>query len=218
LEKLVAGLKRGDDKAFEEFVSQYEKTVYSIACRILGNTHDAEDASQEVFLRVYRHISRFREDSSLSTWVYQITVNVCYDMTRRKKRHPQISLTAQDEDGEEIQTEIPDTDERYQPEAYAQRREMRENVHRAIDTLPEEQRQIIILRELTGLSYDEIAHILALSEGTVKSRLFRARERLSRILRSDGNKIRSETSEKENTRKTGNAEKTENAEKSAKER
>lgn len=203
MEELVAGMKRGDGKAFEEFVSRYEKTVYSIACRILGNTHDAEDASQEVFLRVFRHISSFREESSLSTWVYQITMNVCLDMIRRKNRHPQISLTSEDENGEDIQTELPDADERYQPEAHAEQQELRDTVRKAIDALPDEQREIIILRELTGLSYDEIARILAVSEGTVKSRLFRARERLSRILRPDGNKSRSETSEKECTEKSG---------------
>ncbi|MEA4823397.1 MAG: sigma-70 family RNA polymerase sigma factor [Clostridiaceae bacterium] len=186
MDKLVARLQKGDDAAFEEFVSQYEKSIYTLALRQLGSPHDAQDAAQEVFLRVYRGIRRFRADAKLSTWVYQITLNVCIDMMRKKSRHPELSLVLPDNDGGETEMEQPD--ESYAPEPLYERTELRDEVRGALAKLSPEHRRIVILRDITGLSYEEIAGVLRLTEGTVKSRLFRARDKLAAILREGGNK------------------------------
>ena len=186
VDQLVARLQKGDDAAFEEFVSQYEKSIYHLALRQLGNTHDAQDAAQEVFLRVYRGIRHFREDARLSTWVYQITLNVCVDMTRKKARHPEAALVQTDGDGGETELEMPD--ESYAPETLYERTELREEIAGALEKLSPEHRKVVVLRDITGLSYEEIAGVLQLSEGTVKSRLFRARDKLAAILRDGGNK------------------------------
>ena len=186
MDQLVVRLRRGDEAAFEEFASQYEQMVYRIALRQLGNAYDAQDAAQEVFLRVWRGIGRFREDARLSTWVYQITLNVCRDAQRRSARRPETSLVQTGEDGEEAELEVPD--ESFAPEALYERTELREELDAALKELTPEHRQIVLLREVTGLSYGEIGEVLELSEGTVKSRLFRARDKLAGILRGNGNK------------------------------
>ena len=183
VENLVIRLREGDETAFEEFVTQYERPVYNLALRQLGNPDDAQDAAQEVFLRVYRSVALFRADSRLSTWVYQITVNVCTDMLRKYARHPETSLN----DGEEEDAGRDLPDETYAPEPLYERTALREQVQAALGELSPEHRQIIVLRDITGLRYDEIAGVLQLSGGTVKSRLYRAREKLASILRRMGN-------------------------------
>lgn len=192
MEELAVRLKKGDAEAFSEFVGQYEKNVYNVALRVLKNAQDAEDAAQEVFLRVYRNIRKFEGKSSLSTWTYQITMNVCVDMTRKRKRHAESPLV-QEIGGEEVGVDIPD--DSYQPEQIYERKEVRETVRGAIDSLPQDQREVIVLRELTGLSYAELSSVLNVTEGTVKSRLYRARERLANILRENGNKSARKTSD-----------------------
>ena len=192
MEELAVRMKKGDAEAFSEFVREYEKNVYNIALRVLKNAQDAEDAAQEVFLRVYRNIRKFEGRSSLSTWTYQITMNVCLDTTRKRK-HQAESPLMQVIDGEEVGADVPD--DSYQPEQVYERREMRETVRGAIDSLPQDQREVIVLRELTGLSYTELSSVLNVTEGTVKSRLYRARERLANILRENGNKSGRKTSD-----------------------
>ena len=187
MDTLVARLQRGDDDAFEEFVTQFEHTVYNLAFRQLGHVQDAQDVTQEVFLRVYRNIRRFRADSKLSTWVYQITVNACTDHARRRARRPELPLVIENSDGEEILPDLPD--ESYAPEPLYEHTEMREQIERGLARLSSEHRQIVVMRDVSGFTYGEIAAILSLSEGTVKSRLFRARDKLSEILRETGNSL-----------------------------
>lgn len=175
----------GDLKAFEELVRSYEKNVYQLALRILGNREDAEDAAQEVFLKAYRSLSRFQGDSKFSVWLYRIVTNQCTDMLRARKRRPVQSLSVQNDDGEE--DELPVPDERFSPEKLLDRKLTREAVQRGLNSLSDESRQILLLRELRGLSYEEIGQALGLEPGTVKSRIFRARKKLCVFLMQDGN-------------------------------
>ena len=183
--ELVRRAREGDSAAFEALVTAYETKIYNLAFRYLGSREDALDASQEVFLRVFRFLGGFQEESSFSTWLYRIGVNVCKDMLQRKKRLNETSLERIGEDEEDYVTDIPD--ERFRPDAVHDQTELRDALARAIGELPGPQREIVILRDIQGLSYEEIAGALALESGTVKSRLSRARENLRKKLLRNGN-------------------------------
>lgn len=176
-QKLVERAARGDTAAFEEIVRANEKMVYNLALRSLGNREDAEDAAQEVFMKAYAALATMRGDSKLSVWLYRITNNVCIDMLRR--RRDTLSLSCETEDGES-EFDLPDS--RFDPAAIAERRDLREQVSRALAQLPDDARQIFLLRELAGQSYAEIAETLQIDIGTVKSRIFRARKRICLLL------------------------------------
>ena len=182
---VILQVQQGDANAFEALVTAYQKQVYSLALRTVGNSEDAADLSQEAFLRAYRSIGSFRGDSKFSVWLYRLTTNICIDFLRSKGRKPTVSLTMENDD-EEVQ-ELDVADDRFDPEENFQRAELQRAVQRGLNTLPEEFRTILILRELEGMSYAEIGEILHLEEGTVKSRLFRARSRLCDFLKQDGN-------------------------------
>ena len=172
----------GDTDAFSRLVSELEKPVFRLAYSIMGNREDAEDVSQEAFLRLWRTLGSFRGDASVVTYMLTITKNAALDELRRRKSRPTFPMTVQDEDGEERQADYADPDPDSDPaKAYA-RRERIEGVRRAIADLPTEQRIILTLRDMEGRSYEEIADILGLNEGTVKSRLFRARQALKNLL------------------------------------
>ena len=141
--------------------------------------------AQEAFLKAYRSLPEFRGESKFSVWLYRIVSNVCLDHLRRQGRRPASSLTTEDEEGEEQQWDVPD--ESQSPERLLERKLTREAVQRGLETLPEDQRQILLLREIRGMSYEEIAAALALEPGTVKSRIFRARKKLVAWLLADGN-------------------------------
>lgn len=184
-DKIVSRVQAGDVNAFEELVTAYEKNVYNLALRMTGNPEDAADMSQEAFLKAYSSMSSFRGESKFSVWLYRIVSNVCLDFLRRRSRRQTVSLSIEDDGGEEIQLELPD--ESQTPEALLEQRMTRDAVRRGLEALPHEQRQILLLREIQGLSYDEIALTLGLEVGTVKSRIFRARKRLCSFLMKDGN-------------------------------
>ena len=177
--------KRGDASAFERLVLENQKQVYNLALRMVKNEDDAFDVAQEAFLRAYSALPRFRGDSKFSVWLYRLTSNLSIDFLRKRRRENVMSLSFLNEQDETEEIEIPD--ERFLPETEVERRELRDQVSRGLDELPLEYRQILVLRELGGLSYEEIAEALALEAGTVKSRLFRARKRLCAILLKDGN-------------------------------
>ena len=192
----VARLKAGDRDVFEELVRRCEKQVYQLALRYTNNEADALDISQEVFLRVWRSLSGFQGDCAVTTWVYRITVNTAIDLTRKRARRREDSLTVGgEEDGESRTADL--TDDSYSPEKEYEKTELREQVAAAIAALPEEYRKVVILRDVNGLRYDEIGELLSLSEGTVKSRLFRARERLRAVLTERGNFSLSHTSKRQ---------------------
>lgn len=175
----------GDTDAFEALVTAYQKQVYNLALRTVGNEEDAADMTQEAFLRAYRSLGSFRGDSKFSVWLYRLTMNICIDFLRSRGRRPTVSLTAADEDEEPQELDV--ADDRFDPVQSLERAELRRAVQRGLASLPEDYRRILMLRELSGLSYAEIGQVLRLEEGTVKSRLFRARKKLCDFLRKDGN-------------------------------
>ncbi|MGE5615011.1 MAG: RNA polymerase sigma factor [Bacillota bacterium] len=180
---LISRSKAGDIEAFEELIEAYQKKIFNFAYRIIGNYDDAADLAQEALIRIFKSIGGFKEQSSFSTWIYRITTNVCLDEIRRRKNKKEHSLDeeVQVDDGQlkrQIMSEDPGPDEVYE------REELRGIVKEAIDKLPEEQRIVITLRDIQGLSYDEIAEVLDCPGGTVKSRISRARQALKKVLSS----------------------------------
>ena len=175
----------GDVNAFETLVVEYEKNVYAITQRMTGNAEDAADMTQETFIKAFNSLSSFRGDSKFSVWLYRIATNVCLDFLRSRSRKPTVSLSMEDDDGEETQLDI--ADESQSPELLLERGLTRDAVRRGLNALPPEYRQILLLREIQGLSYEEISDVLSLEVGTVKSRIFRARKRLCAFLVEDGN-------------------------------
>lgn len=183
--RTVESVLGGDVNAFETLVLSYEKNVYNLALRMVKNPEDASDMAQEAFIRAYNSLASFRGESKFSVWLYRIVSNVCLDFLRSRSRHPTVSLSVEDDEGEETELDIPD--ESQSPEALLERRLTRDSVRRGLDALSEEYRQILLLREIQGLSYDEIAETLSMELGTVKSRIFRARKKLCDFLLRDGN-------------------------------
>ena len=178
---LVAQAKGGDPAAFAELVAQYEKKIFNLAYRMCGNRDDAADLAQEALVRAYRAMGRFRLQSQFSTWLYRIVVNVCLDHQRRRKRHPTVSLDEplSGEDGDiprQVSSDVLD------PAAAYERLETQRTVHQAIGRLSDDHRLVIVLRDIQGFSYEDIAATLGVPLGTVKSRLNRARGALKEEL------------------------------------
>ena len=182
---IVRKVLQGDVNAFEKLVTEYEKGVYAIAQRMTGNPEDAADMTQETFIKAYNSLQSFRGDSKFSVWLYRIASNVCLDFLRSRNRKPTVSLSVEDDEGEETQLDV--ADESHSPELLLERSLTRDAVRRGLQALPPDYRQILLLREIQGLSYEEIADVLRIEVGTVKSRIFRARKRLCAFLTEDGN-------------------------------
>lgn len=182
--EIIERVLGGDTEAFSELVTRYEKTVYNLAQRMVGDRSDAADMAQEAFVKAWTNLPSYRGESRFSAWLYRITTNVCLDFLRHKSRRPQVSLSTSDDD-EERQLDIPDP--KSMPEELLMKKLGMEAVHRGLERLPPKHRQILVMRELGGLSYSEIAAQLSLEEGTVKSRIFRARKNLCAFLLGDGN-------------------------------
>lgn len=182
---VVRAVLNGDVNAFEMLVREYEKNVYNLALRMVGNSEDAADMSQEAFIKAYNSLDSFRGDSKFSVWLYRIVSNVCLDFIRSRKRKQTVSLSMEDDNGDDVELDI--ADDTQSPERLMDKRLTREAVRRGLASLPPGQRQILLLREIQGLSYDEIAEVLNVEAGTVKSRIFRARKKLSAFLLEDGN-------------------------------
>lgn len=187
---ILARARRGELDAFEELVRQYEKRVYAVALRSSGSPEDAADITQEVFLRAWRSIESFRGDSGFSTWLFRITMNLCVDHARHKHAQPQTQpLVVGEEDAER-----PIPDPAPTPEEHLENSELGRELAAALEEVSEEHRRIVLLRDVSGLSYTEIAEVLEISEGTVKSRLSRARIALRTILLRRGNLLPSAAS------------------------
>ena len=184
--ELVTAAQQGDQAAFGALEEKYQAMAYSQALRMVGNPDDAADATQDAFLNAWRALPGFQGQSSFSTWLYRLTSNACIDLLRRSKRRPTLSITVADEDEEGPQeTDIPD--ERWSPERELERKETRQTVRSGLSALSPEHREVLALREFEGLSYQEIAQLLELEEGTVKSRIARARLALREFLLNSGN-------------------------------
>jgi len=175
----------GETEAFELLVLGSQRKIYNLCLRMTGNPEDANDLTQDSFLKAYQNLASFKGESGFSLWLYRLASNACIDHLRREKRRVKSSLTVQDESGETVELELPD--ERFTPEGELERRQVIESVEAGLLTLTEEHRQILVLREINGLSYEEIADILDISAGTVKSRISRARVILRKFLLDQGN-------------------------------
>lgn len=181
---LIQKTKSGDMAAFEQLVVLHQQKIYTIAFRILENPEDAADVAQEALMRIYRSIGNFKGDSSLSTWIYRITVNLCKD-TLRKRGH--IFTQSLDEPiGEENDSLYPQLpDDKPLPDEQYEQRELKDYLERFIAELSPDYRMVIVMREHLDMSYEEISRQLDISLGTVKSRLNRARKYLRERILAD---------------------------------
>lgn len=179
--ELIARLQKRDETAFEELLRQYEKKVYTLCFRMCGNSEDAEEAAQDTFLALWRGIDRFRQESSLSTWIYRLASNACIDLLRRRKKQGS-SLSLDDEE-----LFLDAVDPAPSPQEAVEHREAQKLLQEGLSALPEEYRKVLILREIEGLSYTEIAESASLELGTVKSRISRGRVLLRNFLSGSGN-------------------------------
>ena len=170
--KLIERASGGDPAAFNRLMEMHEKRMYAVALRMCGNREDAQDCLQEAMLRVYRAIGSFKGQSSFGTWVYRITMNTCLDELRRKKNKQSTSLDNMLDQG------WSPTDDSASPEKKVMQIEMRKSISKSIQELPEDMRSAVIMRDIHGYSYDEIADMLNVNVGTIKSRISRGREKL----------------------------------------
>lgn len=179
--ELLKKCRQGDRDAFNILVQTYQRQVINLAYGMLSDTEDATDAAQEVFIKVYRNIDRFEGKSSLSTWIYRITSNVCKDFLRKRTRTIQsVSIYESSEDDDDRPMEIKDSSPT--PQEHMEITETQREVRKALDELPEEYKSVIVMYDLEGLSYDEISNVLQCPVGTIKSRLNRARKALKKNL------------------------------------
>lgn len=199
---LIRAMQRGDQEAFAKILAAYEKQVYNLCLRMTANHEDAADLTQEAFLKVWRGVGNYKFESSFSTWIFRLTSNVCIDFLRSKKRRPTISLTQEEQDGA-AELEVPDAAPL--PEEQLLQRERQREIAAAMTQLDEEFRMILTLRVLEDLSYEQIAEVMDLKVGTVKSRLARARTKLKNIITKDGNNSLDKTSNLSEYRGRGGA-------------
>lgn len=183
---IIQKVLAGDNDAFGLLVERYQTKVYNLALRMTGSEEDAADMAQEAFLRAWRSLPAFQFESAFSTWLFRLTHNVCIDHLRAQKRRPTVSLTVSDDESDQsLQLDLPDPSPG--PELAAILSEDRAILAMAMAQLPTDYREILTLRAINDLSYSQIADILHLQEGTVKSRLSRARASLRDKLLEIGN-------------------------------
>jgi RNA polymerase sigma-70 factor (ECF subfamily) len=181
-QRLVERVQGGDKRAFDVLVLKYQHKIVKLVMRYVRDQSEALDVTQEAFIKAYRAIPKFRGDSAFYTWLYRIAINSAKNHIVAKQRRPmEYDLDLQESGGYEAHAQLRDNDS---PERIAQREELRESLQTAIDTLPEELRVAIILREIDGMSYEEIAGAMDCPVGTVRSRIFRARDALDKAIRT----------------------------------
>lgn len=178
---LVQRCQSGDVQAFGELIAPYEKKVYNLAYRMSHDAEEAKDLAQEAFVKAYLALSGFRGEASFATWLFRIVTNVCTDALRKRRQHEVISLnrSVETSDGEVVR-DLPDP--QAGPGEALEHIERQEAVERAVRSLPAEYRIVVVLRDIHGYSYEQIASIAGVNIGTVKSRLNRARQRLKELL------------------------------------
>ncbi len=175
---LVQRTLESDTQAYDELVRRYQRQVYNLAYRMLGNPEDAGDLVQETFLRAYGALGSFRQDASFLTWLYKIASNLCIDHMRSRKSKGALSLDLELEEGRE-----PVADRSFSPEDTVIRGAVSDVVQKCVMNLPTKYRVVVVMRHLQGMSIEEIAEQLSLPSGTVKTHLFRAREMLRERLK-----------------------------------
>ena len=179
----VESARQGDQEAFERLVRAYEKRVFALTLRMCGNAEDAAEAAQEAFLAVWQGLKFFRGEASFSTWLYRLASNACVDLLRREGRHRAAAGPSLNDEELRLETADPAPT----PQEAAERAELRQQIEAGLQQLSLEYRQVLVLREMHQLSYEEIGQTLNLDPGTVKSRISRGRKRLRKILLENGN-------------------------------
>ena len=178
-ELLLRKAQRGDPEAFEQLITPLEQLIWRICWHYTGNRESAEDCGQETMIRIWRSLDSYRGDCALESWVYRIAANCCMDYLRKKKRDKSVSMEPMQEQGFDPADPSPGTEE--QVVAADEQKRLRE----AITMLPEDQREALIMTQLEKVPYEEAAKLLGVSEGTIKSRVNRAKARLKEILTGD---------------------------------
>jgi RNA polymerase sigma-70 factor (ECF subfamily) len=180
-QQLVERVQKGDKRAFDLLVRKYQHRVLKLVGRFVNNSAEAEDVAQEAFLKAYRALPAFRGDSAFYTWLYRIAINTAKNTLVSNRRRPvDFDLDLQDPEQHDRQARLKDADT---PEGVLLTEEIRGVVEQALEQLPEDLRTAIVLRELEGLSYEEIAEAMDCPVGTVRSRIFRAREAIDKKLK-----------------------------------
>ena len=182
--ELIIRAKKGDDSAFEEIVKLYEKKICQTILFMVKNDSVVEDVAQEVFIKIYKNISKFNEQSSLYTWIYRITINACYDEIRKEKKVVYLSTFVENENGEEQEINFEDSSQNVAE--IVEKEATKTELIDAIKKLPEDARALIVLRDIREFTYWEIADMLKLKLGTVKSKINRARKQLRDELKRQG--------------------------------
>ena len=175
--RLVAQAQAGDQQAFEMLVQQYQRRVYGVAFGMLHNAEDAMDVTQEAFIKVHRYLGRFKGTSSFFTWLYRITVNLCIDHLRRQTKAHTVDYDDALDHGDEGDGVLPWSAD-HDPGRTLERKELRAQIEQALSKLSPNHRAVIVMREVEGLSYTEMADVMECSKGTIMSRLFHARRRM----------------------------------------
>ena len=182
---LVQRVKTGDQRAFKSLVERYQRKVYSIALGMLKDKEEARDVAQEAFIKVYKYLDHFKGDSSFYTWIYRITVNICIDVIRKrgssKGEHIEFDETIAN-DTAEANIGALGTRLGTNPQKSMLRKELAEKIQAALAEVPEKHRAILLLREVEGMSYEDLSRTLGIPKGTVMSRLFHARLKVQKIL------------------------------------
>jgi RNA polymerase sigma-70 factor (ECF subfamily) len=184
--RLVEKARQGDTAAYAELVRRYERRAYGVAYGMLRNPSDAQDVAQDAFIKAYRYLGRFKGTASFYTWLYRIVVNLCIDHLRKRSRSAQVEYDDrlgrpdnETEPGADLKPSTLDSN----PQKALARRELAEAMQKGLDTLSEKHRAVLVLRELEGLSYKEMAEVMKCSKGTIMSRLFHARKKMQEFLR-----------------------------------
>ncbi|MBJ7264298.1 MAG: RNA polymerase sigma factor RpoE [Burkholderiaceae bacterium] len=180
--ELVARVQRGDKKAFDLLVLKYQRKIMRLLSRMIRDPHEVEDVAQEAFIKAYRALPQFRGDSAFYTWLYRIAINTARNWLAARGRRPSTPNALETEDGETF-NETDNLTDNSTPESMVASREIAETVNAAIQALPEELRTAIVMREMEGMSYEDIAQSMDCPIGTVRSRIFRAREAIATRLR-----------------------------------
>lgn len=182
-EELVKRINDGEMELFEEIIARYETKVFGVIYYMMRNKNEVEDIAQEVFIKVFKNLRKFKGDSSLYTWIYKITVNLCLDELKKRKKVVYLDEKVEVNDSElEIQLS---SNEKDQAKLYEEK-ELKECMQKCIRELPEKQRIMLILRDIQGLPYEEISRITGIKLGTVKSQINRARLKLKDLIEKEG--------------------------------
>lgn len=190
---LVTKAKNGDEDAFAALMSLYEKPIYNLSLRMTRKPEDAEELTQTAFLKAWHALPNFQEDASFFTWLYRLATNACIDFLRYENRRQVVLQTVSLDDMEHPSSHVPD--HRYSPEEKALQHDLQKSIMDALNSLSHEHREILLQREIDGLSYQEISDLLHLEIGTVKSRIARARLALRQVLLREGNYFESVSSD-----------------------